>query len=251
VRQILRRLPAKRQTLFFSATMPKPIVTLANEMLHDPVSIGIAREPHAVKLLSQQLYPVPAELKSALVVGLLESNVVSRAIVFTRTKHRANRLADYLVKRGIATERIHGNRSQAQRTQALDGFKAGRYRVLVATDIAARGIDIAALGHVVNFDVPLAPEDYVHRIGRTARAERSGAALTLVAPDEEQLIRAIERTTGSRIERVTLEGFDYKNVPAERLEIPLAQRLATMRANRRPKSAAPRRRDSDRRFSPS
>ena len=132
------------------------------------------------------------------------------ALVFTRTKHRANRLAKHLGDHGIKVERIHGNRSQAQRTEALAGFKSGKYRVLVATDIAARGIDVTALGHVVNFDVPLVPEDYIHRVGRTARAEATGSAFTLMAPEEEGNIRAIERAISSRLPRVTLPDFDYQ-----------------------------------------
>jgi ATP-dependent RNA helicase RhlE len=153
-------------------------------------------------------------------------------LAFTRTKHRANRLAEFLGKHGVRVERIHGNRSQAQRTQALAGFKSGRFQVLVATDIAARGIDIDALSHVVNFDVPPLPEDYIHRVGRTARAEARGDALTLVAPGEEADLRTIERAIGTRLSRVTLPDFDYGQRSAERLEIPLADRLAAMRAQR-------------------
>jgi ATP-dependent RNA helicase RhlE len=132
------------------------------------------------------------------------------ALVFTRTKHRANRLAKHLGEHGVKVERIHGNRSQSQRTEALAGFKSGKYRVLVATDIAARGIDVTALGHVVNFDVPIVPEDYIHRVGRTARAELTGSAFTLVAPEEEGSLRGIERAVGSRLPRVTLPDFDYQ-----------------------------------------
>ena len=132
------------------------------------------------------------------------------ALVFTRTKHRANRLQAYLVQHGVKAERIHGNRSQAQRTEALAGFKSGKYRVLVATDIAARGIDIEALGHVVNFDVPAVPEDYIHRVGRTARAEATGDAFTFVAPEEEDDLRRIEKAVGKRLPRVTVPDFDYK-----------------------------------------
>ena len=135
------------------------------------------------------------------------------ALVFTRTKHRANRLAKHLSQRGVEVERIHGDRSQAQRTQALAGFKSGKYRVLVATDIAARGIDVTALGHVVNFDVPHVAEDYIHRVGRTARADATGAAFTLVAPEEEEDLRGIERAINQRLPRVTLPDFDYAARP--------------------------------------
>ena len=154
------------------------------------------------------------------------------ALVFTRTKHRANRLWTFLTKHGVAAARIHGNRSQAQRTDALAGFKSGEYRVLVATDIAARGIDVEALGHVVNFDVPKAPEDYIHRVGRTARAEATGEAFTFAAPDEEDDLRAIERAVGKPLPRVTLPDFDYSAKPATKLERPIAERLAEHRARR-------------------
>jgi ATP-dependent RNA helicase RhlE len=175
---------------------------------------------------------VPQELKTALLATLLERDLMQEALVFTRTKHRANRVWEYLTKRGFAAARIHGNRSQAQRTDALNGFKDGRYRVLVATDIAARGIDVEALGHVVNFDVPLAPEDYIHRVGRTARAELTGEAFTFVSGEEEQELRAIERAVGKVLPRVTLPDFDYGARPAGQLEVPLRERLAKLRAQR-------------------
>ena len=153
------------------------------------------------------MYPVPQELKSALLVELLKQPGIRSVLVFTRTKHRANRLADYLARHGVKADRIHGNRSQAQRTQALAGFKDGSFQVLVATDIAARGIDIDALSHVVNFDVPGMPDDYIHRVGRTARAEAVGDALTFVSPDEEGDLRGIERAVGSRFPRATAAGL--------------------------------------------
>ncbi|MGH7691056.1 MAG: DEAD/DEAH box helicase, partial [Gemmatimonadaceae bacterium] len=179
IRKILRHLPPKRQTLFFSATMPPPIAQLTREMLKNPVTLNVERQSTPAVGITQAIYPVKQELKSALLLALLERGDMSQALVFTRTKHRANRLSEFLVKRGIKAERIHGNRSQAQRTAALDGFKRGVHRVLVATDIAARGIDVEALGHVVNFDVPNVPEDYIHRVGRTARAEATGEAYTM------------------------------------------------------------------------
>jgi ATP-dependent RNA helicase RhlE len=177
-------------------------------------------------------YPVPPELKSALLAELVKRGQIRSVIAFTRTKHRANRLADYLVRQGVNAARIHGNRSQAQRTQALAGLKQGKVPVLVATDIAARGIDVQALSHVVNFDVPNSPEDYVHRVGRTARAEMTGDALLFVAPEEETSVSRIERAIGKRIPRVKLEGFDYTRRTAEKLEIPLGQRLAGLRQRR-------------------
>src|SRR5690606_38765757 len=159
------------------------------------------------------VYPVSEELKASLFVELIRRNEVGNVIVFCRTKHRANRLAEVLDKEKIPNARIHGNRSQSARTDALAGFKNGRYRVLVATDIVARGIDVEALEHVVNFDVPNQPEDYIHRVGRTARAEATGDAYTFVSPDEEKLIKGIERAIGKRIERRTVEGFDYTAKP--------------------------------------
>jgi ATP-dependent RNA helicase RhlE len=232
IRRVLRHLPPKRQTLFFSATMPAPIVTLTRELLRNPESIQLDRKPAPAVGITQAVYPVPQELKSALLVALLQRGEMQEALVFTRTKHRANRLADYLGRHGIKAERIHGNRSQPQRTEALAGFKSGKYRVLVATDIAARGIDVEALGHVVNFDVPKAAEDYIHRVGRTARAELTGDAFTLVSPEEEGELRGIERVVGKRLPRVTVPDFDYKAKPEARFEVPLAERIAAIRTKK-------------------
>jgi ATP-dependent RNA helicase RhlE len=232
IRRVLRHLPPRRQTLFFSATMPDPIVALTREMLRNPATINLERKSAPAVGITQAVYPVPQELKSALFVALLKRGEIKEALVFTRTKHRANRLQAYLVKQGIKAERIHGNRSQAQRTEALAGFKSGKYRVLVATDIAARGIDIEALGHVVNFDVPLVPDDYIHRVGRTARAELTGDAFTLVAPEEEGELRGIERAVGKRLPRVTVPDFDYHAKSEQRLEVPLAERIAAIRARK-------------------
>ncbi len=214
VQRILAKLPARRQTLLFSATIPPPIHALAREMLRNPVTIALGRPTTPAVSISQAVYPVPAELKSALLAQLVRCGEIRSVIAFTRTKHRANRLADYLVRNGVAAGRIHGNRSQAQRTQALGGFKAGKFPVLVATDIAARGIDVDALSHVVNFDVPASPEDYVHRVGRTARADARGDAIMFVSPEEEADARGIERAIGRRLPRLTLPGFDYARRPA-------------------------------------
>lgn len=229
VRRILKQLPAKRQTLFFSATMPPPINELTRELLRDPVRIQIERQSAPPSGITQAVYPVQQELKSALLVSLLTRGDIRDALVFTRTKHRTNRLAEHLVRAGFKAERIHGNRTQAQRTAALAGFKAGRYQVLVATDIAARGIDIEALGHVVNFDVPAQPDDYIHRVGRTARAEATGDAFTFVAPQEEGDLRSIERALGKRLPRVMVPDFDYSARAHQKLEIPIADRLKAMR----------------------
>ncbi len=239
IRRVLRQLPVKRQTLFFSATMPKEIATLAREMLRDPVTINLERKSAPAIGITQAVYPVGRELKSALLAELVKRDIIADAIVFTRTKHRANRLAEYLERQGISTAKIHGNRSQSQRTAALQGFKAGKSRILVATDIVARGIDVEELGHVINFDVPQEPDAYIHRVGRTARAEMTGDAFTLVSPDEEQDLRAIERAIGKALPRVTLPEFDYARRTDERLEIPVRERLAAARAARRPRRDHP------------
>jgi len=232
IRRILRHIPSRRQTLFFSATMPAPIAELTREMLHSPATINLQRQSAPAVGITQAVYPVPQELKSALLVTLLERGEMREALVFTRTKHRADRLAKHLVRHGVKAERIHGNRSQPQRTEALAGFKSGKYRVLVATDIAARGIDVVALGHVVNFDVPKVPDDYIHRVGRTARAELTGDAFTFVAPEEEGELQRIERAVGRRLPRVVVPDFDYKARPEAKFEVPLAERIAAIRARK-------------------
>jgi len=231
IRRILRQIPRERQTLFFSATIPHEILGLADEMLKDPVTINLERRSAPAVGITQAVYPVPRELKAGLLLELIRRDIIADAIVFTRTKHRANRLALYLERKGVSTARIHGNRSQGQRTAALAGFKAGRHRILVATDIVARGIDIVELGHVVNFDVPADPDSYIHRVGRTARAERTGDAFTLVSPDEEKELRAIEDVLGQRLPRVTLPEFDYGKKPEDRLEVTLGFRPPSARGS--------------------
>jgi len=232
IRRVMARLPRERQTLFFSATMPAPIAQLTRELLKDPVTLNQERVAQPATGVAQALYPVREELKAALFLELLKRGDLKDVIVFTRTKHRSNRLAEYLTKHGVSCERIHGNRSQAQRTQALAGFKDGRVQVLVATDIVARGIDVEELSHVVNFDVPHVPEDYIHRVGRTARAEATGDAFTFVSPEEEGDLRAIEKAIGKRLPRLTVQGFDYNTKPAERFEVPIAERIAEIRARK-------------------
>jgi ATP-dependent RNA helicase RhlE len=232
IRRLLKYIPSKRQTLFFSATMPNQIIQLTREMLNNPATINLERKAAPAHGITQAVYPVAQELKSALLHTLLERKLIEEALVFTRTKHRANRLWEYLTKRGINAARIHGNRSQPQREDALEGFKSGRYRVLVATDIAARGIDVEALGHVVNFDVPLQSEDYIHRVGRTARAELTGEAFTFVSPQEEGDLKSIERAVGKGLPRVTLPDFNYAAKPEGRLEVPAGERMAAHRARR-------------------
>jgi ATP-dependent RNA helicase RhlE len=233
IRRILRALPAsRRQTLLYSATLPPDITALARELLDRPAMINVERPSAPAVGVTHAAYPVASELKMPLLLELLRGPHVRSALVFTRTKHRANRLADGLVKRGVAAERIHGNRTQAQRTRALEMFKSGKTRILIATDIAARGIDVTGLSHVVNFDVPHVSDDYIHRVGRTARAEAVGDAVTFVCPEEEADFRAIERAVGRRIPRVTIPNFDYTARATERLEVPLAQRIAEIRARK-------------------
>jgi ATP-dependent RNA helicase RhlE len=201
VRRVLRALPARKQTLFFSATIPNEISGLAKELLHEPVRIDLAPAKGPAVGIAQTVYTIDQQRKNDLLLELLKDNNIFSAIAFTRTKARANRLALFLEKNDIPSDRIHGDRSQAQRTRALGDFKRGKFRVLVATDIAARGIDIAELGHVINYDVPMVPEDYVHRVGRTARAQATGDAITFVSADEEKYFAQIERTLGKRLDR--------------------------------------------------
>jgi ATP-dependent RNA helicase RhlE len=203
VRRILAALgPARRQSLLFSATLPSAIVALAQERLRDPVRIDVDRPAAPATGVRHTAYPVARESKVPLLLDLLRRPEVHNVLAFTRTKHRADRLATALTRGGVAADRIHGNRSQAQRTRALAAFRSGHLRVLVATDIAARGIDVTGLSHVVNFDVPDAPESYIHRVGRTARAEAVGDAVTFVSPEEEAEFRSIERALRRPIPRL-------------------------------------------------
>ncbi len=210
IRRILKYLPTKRQTLFFSATMPSEIAKLSREMLHDPFTISVERQSGPAVGITQAAYPVAQHLKPVLLTELMKRGIIRSVIVFTRTKARANRLADYLVRMGVSSGRIHGDRSQSQRTETMRRFKEGKFSVLVATDIAARGIDVEALSHVINFDIPPTHEDYIHRVGRTGRNELQGDAFAFVSPEEEGALRAIERAIGSRMPRVTLPDFDYE-----------------------------------------
>jgi len=224
VQRILRRLPADRQTMFFSATLPVAISALVREMLRDPVRVELARTPAPVETLRQTLYAVPQEHKTDLLVELLKGNVIYSAIAFTRTKARANRLAASLQKHRIAADLLHGDRSQSQRTRALKDFKDGKFRVLVATDLAARGIDIADLGHVINYDVPGLAQEYVHRVGRTARAKAEGDAITFVSSEEEPLIRSIEYLLGKRLERSKNPLFPQASVEAPKPRVVYSSR---------------------------
>jgi ATP-dependent RNA helicase RhlE len=208
IRRILALLPARRQNLLFSATFSDEIRNLAAGILTDPAYVQIARRNTAPELVSQLVVPVDRERKRELLSHLVRSGRIGQALVFTRTKHGANRLAEQLAKDGIAVAAIHGNKSQPQRVRALADLKAGRVAVLVATDIAARGIDIDALPHVVNFELPMVTEDYLHRIGRTGRAGTDGQAISLVCVDEARLLRDIERLLGRAIPTEVVASFE-------------------------------------------
>jgi ATP-dependent RNA helicase RhlE len=223
IKQIVSRTPGQRQTMLFSATMPPAISALARQFQRDPVSIEIdvAHPPEAIQ---QALYPVPKHLKIQLLLAILEQMEVSSMLVFTRTKQDADVATRQLRQARIAVACIHGDFRQRDRISALEGFRSGKYRVLVATNIAARGLDVEGISHVINYNVPEHAEDYVHRIGRTARAEADGDAITLITPDDEALIHRIEHLLGRKIERKTLLGFDY-NVPTPSWAKPSAKTL--------------------------
>ena len=203
LRRILQHVPRKRQSLLFSATMAGEVAAFARDHLQDPVRVEVARSGTTIERAQQQVFLVGEEEKTALLLALLEQDQLS-TLVFTRTKRRADRVAKGLLRAGHRVAVIHADRSQGQRRQAMEGFRAGKYRVLVATDIAARGIDVADIGHVVNFDLPHVPEDYVHRIGRTARAEASGRASSFASPEEHDLLRGIEKFTRRAVERAAV-----------------------------------------------
>jgi ATP-dependent RNA helicase RhlE len=199
VRKIVSALPKTRQSLMFSATMAGEIARLSGEILTDPVRVEVTPQATPIERLEQKIYHVDAAGKRALLASILSDPALSRVIVFTRTKHRANRVAEQLAKRGVAADAIHGNKSQGARQRALKRFSAGDARVLVATDIAARGIDVDGVSHVINFELPNEPESYVHRIGRTARAGAGGVALSFCDPAERAYLRDIERLIGQRL----------------------------------------------------
>jgi ATP-dependent RNA helicase RhlE len=207
IRKILALLPKQRQNLLFSATFADEIKELADSLLHNPALVEVARRNASAELVTQVVHPVDRERKRELLSSLISGNNWEQVLVFTRTKHGANRLAEQLEKDGITSAAIHGNKSQGARTRALGDFKQGAVRVLVATDIAARGLDIDQLPHVVNFELPNVPEDYVHRIGRTGRAGNSGEAMSLVCIDERDLLKDIERLLKREIPKVVIDGF--------------------------------------------
>ncbi len=208
IRKVLKLLPERKQTLLFSATFSNEIKQLANGLLHSPVLIEVARRNSTAEAVAQRVHPVDKKRKRELLSFLIGSNNWTQVLVFTRTKHGANRLAEQLLKDGITAAAIHGNKSQGARTRALADFKSGAIRVLVATDIAARGLDISQLPHVVNFELPNVAEDYVHRIGRTGRAGHAGEAISLVCVDEHKLLRDIEKLTKREIPQQVIEGYE-------------------------------------------
>jgi ATP-dependent RNA helicase RhlE len=212
IRRILKHVPEKRQTLLFSATMPDDIRRLASDILSKPVTVQVGNSEPPVTV-SHALYPVAQHLKTPLLLELLTHTDTESVLVFTRTKHRAKRLGEQLEKAGYKAASLQGNLSQNRRQAALDGFRDGTYQILVATDIAARGIDVSQISHVVNYDIPDTPEAYVHRIGRTGRAAKTGDAFTLVTSEDTIMVRTIEKKLNAQLERRTVEGFDY-SVPA-------------------------------------
>ena len=225
VKRILQHVPAKRQTMLFSATFPKEIEQLAASTLRNPtrIAIGLSRPAYTV---AHALYSVPQHLKTPLLLELLKQTRTGSVLIFTRTKHRAEKLSRQIGKAGFRATSLHSDRSQGQRQSALTGFRSGHYQVMVATDLAARGLDVEAISHVINFDMPATADDYIHRIGRTGRAERSGDAFTLVTPDDRNMIRSLEKIIGSRLPLHKLDGFDY-SAPAVAMPVknrPMMQR---------------------------
>jgi ATP-dependent RNA helicase RhlE len=216
IRKILQQIPRKRQTLLFSATMPAEIKRLAREVLHQPVTIQVGN-PAPADTVSHALYPVKQQAKTSLLLKLLRETQIRSALVFTRTKHRAKHLGEKLSKAGFRSTSLQGNLSQSRRQAALAGFRSGKFQVLVATDIAARGIDVSRVSHVINYDIPATADAYIHRVGRTGRAKRRGEALTLVTNEDKVLVRAIKRIVGSNMEQRVLPDFDYGSPEASAL----------------------------------
>jgi ATP-dependent RNA helicase RhlE len=239
IKRIVARLPARKQTLLFSATMPPVIVRLAAEILRKPVTVQIGRRSAPAVGITQAAYPVAEHLKTGLLRHLLRNTDMPSVLVFTRTKHSARRLARTIAADGFAVDELHSNRTQPQRTRAMEGFRRGDFQVLVATNIAARGLDVDHITHVISFDVPNVPDDYIHRIGRTARMEAEGDAFVLVSPAEEKQLEQIERQMGQRLPRVTLPDFDYSLS-----EAPRAGKQRSPRQHAREAPKPPRSKDS-------
>jgi ATP-dependent RNA helicase RhlE len=223
IRKILKHLPAARQTLLFSATMPDDIRQLARDILRNPVTVQVG-DMTPVDTVAHALYPVEPQLKTELLIQLLYRTDTEAVLVFTRTKHRAERLSKQLKQAGLSAASLQGNLSQNRRQSALDGFRTGKFQILVATDIAARGIDVSRISHVINYDMPDTADAYTHRIGRTGRAARTGDAFTLVTSEDADMVRAIERNLGAKVERRRLPDFDYTAGAPERSSQPAAPR---------------------------
>lgn len=215
LKRIIARLPAREQTLLFSATMPPVIAKLAREILHEPLVVQVGKRSAPAVGITQAAYPVPEHLKATLLRHLLRHMDMPSVLVFTRTRRSARRLAKSIASDGFAVSELHSDLTQSQRNRAMEGFRRGDFQVLVATNIAARGLDVDHITHVISCDVPTVPDDYVHRIGRTGRAEAEGDAFVLVAPAEEKSLAAIERQMGQRLARVTLPDFDYSTAAPE------------------------------------
>jgi len=250
--RIVSEIPPYRQTLLFSATMPPEVEALARTYLRKPVVVQIGRRSEAVSTVTHAVYPVPRERKTKLLVELLKEAQMDSVLIFTRTKHGADRVVRHLEDSGIAATAMHADKSQGERTRALDDFKSGKIRVLVATDIAQRGLDVSGISHVINYDVPQQPEDYVHRIGRTGRAAATGDAYTFMSTDEIAMVRTIERMIGQQIPRISVPGYDFGTTaddgsngnPPEPVADQIsaaADPVATQRRYRRPSSVARRR----------
>ncbi len=210
IRKIIKHIPAKRQTLLFSATMPDDIRKLAHDILDKPVTVQVDHTAPA-NTVSHALYPVDQHLKTALLMELLKHTDTESVLIFTRTKHRAKRVGQQLERAGYRATSLQGNLSQNRRQEALDGFRSGKFQILVATDIAARGIDVSSISHVINYDMPDTADAYTHRIGRTGRAAKTGDSFTFVTREDEETVRSIERVLGKKVKRCLLEGFDYKS----------------------------------------
>jgi len=222
--RIVNDIPRYRQTLLFSATMPPEVEALARKYLRKPVVVQVGRRSEAASTVTHAVYPVPRDRKNTLLVELLKKPEMDSVLVFTRTKHGADRVVRHLEDQGIAATAMHADKSQGERTRALDDFKAGKIRVLVATDIAQRGLDVSGISHVINYDVPQQPEDYVHRIGRTGRAAATGDAYTFMSPDEISMVRAIERTIGQQIPRISVPGYDFGTTAESAVPVPTESR---------------------------
>jgi ATP-dependent RNA helicase RhlE len=238
IKRIVARLPGRRQTLMFSATMPPVIAKLAKEIQRDPVVIEIGRRSAPAVGITQAAYPVPEHLKTALLRYLLRHTDMPSVLVFTRTRRSAKRLMKVIADDGFAVGQLHSDLSQTQRNRAMEGFRRGDFQILVATNLAARGLDVVHITHVISHDVPDVPEDYVHRIGRTARAGAEGDAWVLVSPAEERALAEIERQIGQRLPRITLPDFDYAMKAPERSAKP-GERSHKGRVAKPPRQASP------------